>query len=400
MGSTVSDSEPAPQAILRGHTSPVTALCLLGHSERALKSAKPRSGVWEDAPTINWPSIVVSGDSRGNLLVWDLDLEQVIANQKQSTEAPLLSIEAATDEPNLLITHSRDGCVRVIQMDQLSSSVADMRHAAGEMLEPFPMSRGRVLFRGEPHGFCRPGIIEFAASDRILIATSGGKNHESIYLWDARVSSEKPVGKLCREGTLEARRSSSTTAGGDGISALCLCMKALPAERTLLAGYEDNHMCAWDYRGRSDLPVAEVPVFRHAQPLLALDSIRPLAVDGSERFYTLATSGFHGQVAMMRYAPATACFETTAQLTVANAAISELAYRPSDTRILVGGCSDHGVRVLSAKSPYRKLALLRKHRGAVRCLRFADFGSVFATGADDSAIAIWTIYDTSFISNA
>lgn len=390
---------PAPVAFLRGHTSSVTALFVCGSLTVSRESDHL---LFSKAKSTSLPlneHALISGDSEGNLFIWDLNLRQIRAYQANAHRGSVLSIEAHEKDWRQFLTYGRDGFINFWNPDSFPSFLSPRKGLTigGSLCGgSSKMPDRQTLFRTEPNGFCRMGVFEYESLNRIVVVTTGGGNHGNILMWDARVSATKPVRVL--RAPLSRVAEQLFNDGSQESSEMCMCLCAIPEKYQILAGYENNLLYAWDCRGSSEQILAQIDVFRRAQPLLSIDckAMSPQKVSGCVT--EIAAGGMDGQVAFLRYNASAGRLERNACITVAHAAITELAYRPCDNRILVAGCADGCLRVLSAKPPYRKLALLKKHRDPIRCLRFANSDALFASGGEDMGIALWNPYPISSVS--
>jgi WD40 repeat protein len=389
-------SGPAPLAYLRGHTSSVTAVHVQeSWSTLTRTECAPAPGQHLINPA-ETSGVVVSGDSDGNLMVWDLSLLQLSSWQPGAHTGAVLSVEAEGCNEQKLLTYGRDGLVKIWNLEYFQQHSPSRQgawlwgHVRSENID---QRDDNILFRAEPHGFCRMGVLENESPNRVVAVTSGGTHHETLCIWDSRLSKTKPALLLRAERRALDKNASETFQ--ERSAGMCLCLRTIPARYQILASYENNLLNIWDYRGTSEQPLAHARIFRQAQPPLSMDYRMLSPAQAREHDQEIAVGGADGQVALLRCNAALGLFEHTRQLTVARSAIVELAYRPVDYRLWVAGCGDGYLRVLSTKQPFRKLALLKKHRGSIRCLSYARSGTILASGSDDMGIALWKPYPSS-----
>lgn len=278
--------------------------------------------------------LLLTGDERGVVRVWDLHLEECV-RQVGNSDKKANAVLSIFGHREYLYVAYKNGMFR-----RLSADVAGP-------VERIELNLGNgytSMCRAAPH------------SAGLLMAH---KDAYSAMLVDPRT----------RSSATSFKRNSKAM-----VMSLCAW-----GDDALLSGYEDGSVCLWDLR-HNDAPRAEV--------VCGKDSVFAMCPSPSGKVAVAASSGDRGTLAGLG--------EIGGKLrllrTTITSGISALAWR-DDGRAVASAGWDGKARLWSgrrtASSLLRPVGRLRWHAGGVRDVAFSHDAAWLASTGDDRTVAVW-----------
>lgn len=331
---------PSPSRILRGHTTPVNAVCAVT------------------------PSLVASGSADGIAKLWDLRTAREKCSLTAHSKAGIL--HTLTLDDHRVITHGRDGFLRLWDVDTLSSDskpvyewfcgsytftkVATMRWRDSDVVTPF---------------------------DNVIVSPSA--EEKDIVLYDPRVDPSKPSMFIHLDGKDKQRGMcmslSLFTPLGSSVST------AMASTPFIAAGWEGGQLTLLDLRAGGKL-AAQAQVATGTNPLLAFD----VSKDG--RSVMCGSSAEELSSVEIDYASLTTT--VTPFFKCNHGGINFIRIR-SDQRIFATAGWDHRVRVFHTRK-LKPLAILKHHTESVFSVDFTPDSSLLVSASKDHKLALWSIY--------
>ena len=351
---------PGPVFTLRGHGAGVTAA---------------RFAPWTDDSS---EPMLLTAAADGELRIWSLRTRRPVARAAAHEHGAVLCVHGLPD--GRVLSHGRDGFIRLW----------DSANGLSAPLLQLPV---------ESTAFCpcavAPGPAAASAPDEAqtapLVATASADS-QSALLWDLRQRTP-------------ARRLAPPTSAAYGRVGMCMHLRFAGAG-TLLAGWEDGSLCAYDLRsansGSETAPACSRKL--HSEPVLAIDvdaACRAVVTGGADR--AVRVVALRAADAGEGAASASAFGADVAELPipVTNEAsgaggIASIRVRP-DGKILASGGWDRRVRLWQwgggkRGAKHKPLAVLREHTGTVHAVDFSACSRWLASASEDKTVALWGLY--------
>jgi len=310
-------------------------------------------------------------DADGVVRLWDVDDRR--PQFSATLHAPQGGVLGVAPLPgSRLLTHGRDGRLRVWRVDRAALS------PAAALLD----------VATDSHGFCAAavatgdGVPAFdgrPASPPSAVAAVAAADAAALTVWCLDTGA--------RLATL------AQPTGDDTKSRGMACAAAFVAGGRLAAGYEDGSVCLWSLSPPSLL----ASVRMHRDAVMALASVADaVAAAGADATLSFAAVGGGGTLT-----PGPA-------LALPTPGVAALAVR-ADGRLLAAACWDGCVRLVEpggrrqgggggegegkdAPAPPRPLAELAYHDRAAAAVAFDPGSGLLASGGRDGAVALWRVY--------
>lgn len=348
---------PAPHAILRGHTAPVTASLFLNHA------ADPHR-------------YLVTVDEVATLRLWDTAHEEPVLQVRIPEQAhcstdddrsPVLAVVQHGRQNDRIIVQQKSGKLSVTALSYNPFAADDSAwHATGD----------NVLSRGESRdvvgeSFCRVCVL----SDGRIVAP-GVKDRSLVVLHDDR-------GAVSEVARMQVAKKYGTVMSVCSVS----CSEDRTPNQLVLVGCEDGTIALWDVRRNDALCYTPSPVT--GGPILSLASAPgghvAVAASSTDRLSAVAdtnpiSSDNPCSLALVQ------------QVALSTAGVGEVVWT-RDGRLIMSAGWDGSVRVWDGRrSPCALLtpvASLRWHEGSVSSVALSSDGLVLASGGKDGTVALW-----------
>lgn len=338
--------QPTPNAILRGHTTAITALSFL--------------------PTPDAPDrYVLAGDEKGTIRLWDIVFEEALLIHpipKTLSATPVQSFAIHPNAPSSALVQYKTGHVMRLDLAydpsaaDLDSWTAHTRDIRVKHLPPSladaPSQHALLADSFCPITFLSPHVWIGPAGDGSAVVIRDDRQ-SFVYSELLDPSKEHPTGMLM---TL-------TKAGNDMV----------------FTGYEDGSVASWDVRKPSSI-VTRINIAKEPVIAVAVSPFGRVGVAGGAFASLAGVADLQTELTVVETA------------TLKNQGIADIAWHPHGKLIATAGW-DGRVRIWDGRR--RPASLLRSkgmfswHDGTVQRLAYSSTGAYLVSGGKDQSIAIW-----------
>lgn len=342
-------ARPEPIAILRGHTSPVTALSILPDPEQPAR-------------------YLLSGDERGTFRLWDTHLEESVLIQHAPSHVSNSPIQSFAQDPAL------DGHSTLVQYKNGFVRRIDLEYNAMELdAEAWQIARASE---------CN-GIGFTSSTDGILCDSFCGIVYLGPGVWAGPVGEGEETGILRdvrTDSSIEARFKITQGEGRRCGMLMSMCTsrqveKSMCME--ILAGYEDGSVAVWDIR-RVDQPLSQVCVGNEAVISVAAHPRGRIGMAGGGFGEIVAVGDTAGTMGVLERG------DIKAQ------GLNRIVWS-ADGRVVASGGWNGNIGVWDGRRRkdrlLRRIGWLKWHAGSVLSMGFG--GDMLATGGKDRTIGLW-----------
>jgi WD40 repeat protein len=339
---------PSPHAVLRGHTSEVTAAAF----------------GWRDSSGL--PTLL-SASADGELRLWSMQTHRSLAVKAAH---PGKAVHALAGER--LLSQGRDGFVRLW----------DMKGGAvnGPLLQ----------LPSECYNFCQCACSTVLVQSTETFTVSSGNGSEAVptcgtspllampnedanrlHVWDVRCANA-PALRLAPSEV-------------EGRAGMCMCARFSTSDVTLVSGWEDGSLQVFDMRIAGRVASSRR---LHKEPLLSLDF-------GPNGGHVLSGSADCALCVLPLVGGLLGESVTKLPIPVTNESsgsggVAAVRVRP-DGQVFAAGGWDRRVRLWQWRK-LKPLAVLQHHTATVNSVSFSPCSRYLASASGDQTIAIWTLF--------